>query len=1431
MPGGDNASSIGNDNVLRFRSNDDAPTNILKFTNYTITTALEYKFKVLSAENDYSKVTYNNNLLLVDTDEDKKEDQVSVSRKDLESDTFELAYLKYAPISASDSGTSGQIINVYLMKYTKLDTEPDEWKENAYYKRDGNSYTALSKGDYEEYDGDIYTTIAFEGLTFKAITYQSGKYSSVIVVDKDSGISLEKNITHVIEVTIVTMNGVSGQITLVISDFNTSYAYGTPGQNYELVYGGYEHGKLNDDYKDTNTPRVTALVNNYDVLNGYQYTAILDAKTYATKEASEIYIMQNNRFVGLVGDKPQWIENESEDKYYYRTDDKANNYKIEYYGSVRGLISHYTFGAERNYLPGDESLIYYKNNNGKWVIASRAVAGNTDVTMIFNVIDESKYIVGRIYYSLMIQNDIRIGINPDLSITNGIFLYLGSDIYTYDDYKPLDEATYNAWTGAIYTKNSDGEYSKVDGDKPDEWKEETYYIPTATIIDLLQSTDGTNHNNVYITLEQYSTGNIIDDTDSNKALYNGNADSALSFDNVDKHLSFAITDMSDNLKLEDGTKQVSVDGRKLKITGNPTTGSWFTLTVYSKNVVGYGETFTITIQQYEQATVRNSQVNVGNGSGYMSGEEIPLFNTNPDAIDADTFAIRAYRLGYIKENNVIGTEPYPLDGDNVSLTYQVAVFDDGTSVANIKSSDKWDTATIETLTLTDNAYRYILPSVKTSADGNTLYQIVSIRVCINYNGESRYYYAHYKVYNDNQIAINQYYINNQMIVQYGNANGAWQTGNNYITLMDTKMDTNNKGLYYAFTLLNEAPADWSVKYNNYYKETDQGIVEVTPVAPEFETDTYYERDMYYQYNGKDEEYTLLKEAPTDWDTNYGNGTYYKKNGEGSYETVSGVVPEFKSTEKYYKANDVFVNPDKYLACIIKADETKFDNIDISKDGDTAPLTITLPAGLFTNEAIVTLVIKSKETNEPVLEHNWTFKADQPIENKHSKKLRDFFLLSEIGNQQYYNVDIIGIGVEPEGDKSEFYNKFVKVGAAYSGSVDVDGVKLPHDYKLKYVTYTGNTSDEQNVFTTTASYYVLVGHDSAMSIESNGDYINVTVNDDDIGNNAVSVNLESLVQIWGWQNDKIDVIASHDNADFKLKVGITAEDADAVKYDENTGDLTLSGINTLTSNKSVTITITYGSNVTRTIEVYFIFPINAKYLDENGYMVDKAKSDSDDYKIVANATAHINSAMGTEATLDETSVENNDELKLALLKLIKYNSQNVNLDPYSEQYNYFKVSVGKITKTIDGEGPVTYYSIKYVYNNTVSTYTRTLKIQLPIGAKLVDQHDYTIDDPTLKTDHEDYQIVMKTKNQISTAIGAESKLSVDDINSNTELKQALLKLITYYGADILETQYDKFNISIGKGAETIDGTSVGYYKIVYTYNNNVSTYTRTLYIAL
>ncbi|MBO5909922.1 MAG: hypothetical protein J6Q15_00280, partial [Clostridia bacterium] len=209
------------------------------------------------------------------------------------------------------------------------------------------------------------------------------------------------------------------------------------------------------------------------------------------------------------------------------------------------------------------------------------------------------------------------------------------------------------------------------------------------------------------------------------------------------------------------------------------------------------------------------------------------------------------------------------------------------------------------------------------------------------------------------------------------------------------------------------------------------------------------------------------------------------------------------------------------------------------------------------------------------------------------------------------------------------------------------------------------------------------------------YIVLTVDNSNINtvDNNATIDLAQFVTIWSYNPDDGFVGITNPN-------GVIVEASETNIVIE--GSLVkLKDVNTLTKNQSAIVTIKHGG-IGREIELYFNIKINSKLLSE-GYMVDPATGD----KVVTNAITLIEDALTNkmEGGLTIHDIENDINLKKSLLTLITFDAHNVSVDPYSNEYNYFDIELVK--DEVNGE-----YVVNYMYDDNVSTYSRTLKIKVP-----------------------------------------------------------------------------------------------------------------------
>lgn len=1005
-------------------------------------------------------------------------------------------------------------------------------------------------------------------------------------------IYVEQDIT----ITIITLNGVAKKLHLLVNPINVDYGY--TGE-YEQMYAGTEGYKLTDN-TSIGKPRISFVSGRFD-----QCIYDIDISTWESKY--QIYYTYNTTTRCFVKNDTTSIPTYEAYKYYWadEVDFATNtNFTYEYKGSVNGLISYLPYGADMDYPADDTSVIRWNDNK---TFATRAVNYPMDLTLIFDV-KKNDQVVARIYYRVHLINNINIGVNKKLDETQTLNLYLGSEIYANDG---IEETTIN----------------------------------------LLESRNGANYNNIFVTLEQYPNYIILDNNGNyvGNALYNGSSDkddktqSVYEEENVGQYLRFSVNNFSEGL---DGLVTVGEYDGKLSIKGNPS--GTFTLNVYSTNGTGYGKSFDIIVHPYYKVTAKyNDSIAVDLGNK-KSGETVSLVNAKQQ-VDSN-WAFNIQRLG---NGSLEGTEKLmEVPDKSSSIKIESTICGASTPIEEIKNSTAW---TVENINFKDGRVEYTIPAVPYSTSSNDIsYYIVAIRLKLIYNGSTSVYYAHYRVYNNAYIEVSEYYINNGKTVTYGE--GCWESGDT-ITLMSA----NNIGMYNSLVVLTDEPNDWG-EYKNYYQYKYTQHTEDIKAA-DIGNKIYYLKDAYKNYNvAKEEDLARMVSAGkidcSKYEIYERESTYI--NVEEDAKFVAG---------QYFKLNDVISQlNDGNVSMEVRSatNETIIIN-SISVDGADVKLTIHAGQVLFTNSGAVTIIFKD-QTNRELLRDEWTFKSNVEITPQSTKPLSDFFLLSEIGNQNYYNTKLIGMcsteanisttWVFANGAELEVTSK-----VSVYDDITVNGAKPYHIYKVTYKT-TGATGS--TIFTTTYDAYVLVGATSLMQINFNGGnyYINHVVDDKAIQNNTAEVDVANYVIMWGMKNGKF------------AEVGKTN-----LKVNEGQTSITLEDVDTYTSGKSVPIKITC-AGVTRNVELYFNIIITAKKLDGN-LMSNNAK---------------LTSAIGEKKTLENDDIDSNAELKAELLQLIKFNGMNVT----GATSTKFKI---KVTRNADK------YELVYIYDDSVVSYTRTLYMSL------------------------------------------------------------------------------------------------------------------------
>ena len=1030
--------------ILTFNSTGIAVLNI---KNSTMDNAITYQINVQTAEADYNNITFNSNLLTI----------------------------KDESLGEYISSTTSQLTSGFIFAYTP-------YQINSTDGQYGNIIAVLEEGS--------------ASLTFKV--NEDERFRNQILIDS---ISLSGNFAK-FTVYIITMNGISKTVTLIVTNLDIQYGY-SPENDFEEVYANTEGYKFTDNIS-SGKPRLSITNNTDDILT-------------------------------------------------------TGGYSFDYLGSTIGIINSIEDDFVPTYSPDNKDMIDYDGTNKSFKLYS--VNQLTYITMIFNVgytVSDNSYIIGRVFYVLEVANDIKIGMNSLDETNNIIDLYLGS-----------------------YANSGNG-----------------------TIIDLLESerTEGlvTYYNNVYITLERYSDGSTIE---NNRALYNG-SNSRLSASEVGNYLTFTIDDNSvaDNLK---GKLDVNSQG-KLTITGN--SEGRFKLIVGSQTVTGYYEEFIINVHSVYDVQARyDSSIDVNNGSGYRSGEEVRLILTDEQISNEYAFNIRKVSYG----KNSAGEEEinYSVITED-SISYQMAVFSNSSTISEIKAyewGESWETASLSAIADNSNAkeYELELPFVPFSNSGSIEFYIVSVRIKIEVNGDSSYYFANYRVYNSTNIITNDYYSSNKTIVY---EEGSWAGGKNSIVFMDM----NNTGLYAGVSILLEEPSDWETNYTSYYQKSDNKYALITTgeSAPSFDSGVYYQKNP------------IMSQIEN------GNVTIYAKYIKGGVE-IESILPASGSDE----------------------------------------ILITLPKGMFENSTSFYIILKDDTTGAEILNDEWVIKSNLEITPKSTLPLTELFLRSEIANQDYYNVEIIGLLANTtDADFTQFVENASS--ATSESKADIG------NYALYLVTYTGQESG-CTVFTNTAQYYVLVGAANAIGFDFNGGnyYINLTIDQSSISNdnNSASIDLNNFIKVWGYNSGFTTV----------EKIGTSVEkvdDTSNANVSISGTTITLSNIDSYTSNFSVRVKVS-SNGVSREIEVYFNFIFTAKEIDENGYILYSETL----------ATYISNLTVG--------EVINDSELRAELLNMVKFNGNSISTD----QYSRYTV---KLYSNDDGNP---YYEIEYQYNYAGISYSRIFKI--------------------------------------------------------------------------------------------------------------------------
>lgn len=1007
-------------------------------------------------------------------------------------------------------------------------------------------------------------------------------------------------------ITIITVDGIAKQFDFIAMVSNVDYGY---SGTYEELYAGTEGYKLTDN-TSTGKARVNLIMTSFNKLTEEPSGWDTNYNIYYTYNATTRRFVKNN-----FDSAPDFNSGT-----YYKARSSAANvienkyYSLEYKGSVNGHISYWGYDAEVDYSANDTSLVIWDDTNKTF--ATRAVNHSKNLTLIFDITYTktgnvySGKIVTRIYYPIQLINNINIGVNKQVENEQVIDLYLGSEAYE----------------------------SKTN----------------TTTIDLMVSQDSTpNYNNLFVTLEQYPNYTIS----AGSALYNGteneeqHTQSVYDPSNVSQYLKFSVSNLSAELE-----GKVEVDDKgKLSIIGNPS--GTFTLNVYSTNGTGYGKSFDIQVHPYYKVTAKYNDsiaVDVGNKK---TGETVNLINI--EALEKTNFAFNVQRSGVA---SLAGDEEL-MAGASSAIEVAQIISDNGTSIDDIKNKAEEDWTKITRITYTDGECKYTIPAVPySSTAGETTYYIVSVRIGVLYNGQTTYYYAHYRVSNTAYIEVNEYYIDNNKTVKYKDKSGCWTEGSAL-----TLMDADGKGMYNSLVPLTSQPTDWEANYKNYYQYT------YTAHNKSGESFVPYK---YWDYDEDTKEYTIIK-SEDEWKA-ITKFTVYTR--EAGIVSETGETPKFVAGQ-YFTINDVVGKLNTAQVQVYIKSDTIIKETVVTTVGSNATVTLALPNNLFTNSGTVTIIFKDLSIGTYLLQDEWTFKSDNEIEPKSTKRLNDFFLLSEIGNQQYYDTPIVGIMSSWDETTAQGFVDNASSAALIPDSItknDYVWISSDEMVKLCKVRYTGSSGGM--VFTTTYDAYVLVGKARLMQINFNGGnyYINYTVDDNsnwDKFNDFVSVDVKDYITIWEMETDKDE----QNYGEFKTSTGYTLTvNGTGISF------VTLSDVSSYTSGQSVSIEIT-AAGVTRKVELYFNIIITAKALNESYQMSYDSK---------------VGNAMGNKTTLTADEVNNNDTLKSALLEKIKFNGLVID-----------KIDYDKFTITITKDTANNCYNIVYTYKDAVVSYTRTIKMSL------------------------------------------------------------------------------------------------------------------------
>ncbi len=192
-------------------------------------------------------------------------------------------------------------------------------------------------------------------------------YVSRLVIEKTDNLLSSR--IYEIEVLIITINGISSKVKLVIADFEAEYGYNKVDQSYEYVYGGTQIGKLSDNDRDGNT-RLVITNNGFGIAQSY---ILIQEEEWSTLEATDIYTRSGSTYSN-VGTKPDTFTQ----GIYYK---HIEGFSLAYVRTINGHVTQWRLGEE---LPFS-NLVNESDVKSNGMISLLNVARDTSVTVVFDV--------------------------------------------------------------------------------------------------------------------------------------------------------------------------------------------------------------------------------------------------------------------------------------------------------------------------------------------------------------------------------------------------------------------------------------------------------------------------------------------------------------------------------------------------------------------------------------------------------------------------------------------------------------------------------------------------------------------------------------------------------------------------------------------------------------------------------------------------------------------------------------------------------------------------------------------------------------------------------------------------------------------------------------------------------------------------------------